>query len=48
MKRHKFLALTLIGALGLGLVGCGGGGEEAASVTAETSAEPVHITTTES
>lgn len=48
MKRHKFLALALIGALGLGLVGCGGGGEEAASVTAETSAEPVHITTTES
>ena len=48
MKRHKFLALTLIGAFGLGLVGCGGGGEEAASVTAETSAEPVHITTTES
>ena len=48
MKRHKFLALTLIGALGLGLVACGGGGEEAASVTAETSAEPVHITTTES
>lgn len=48
MKRHKFLALTLIGALGLGLVGCGGGDEEAASVTAETSAEPVHITTTES
>lgn len=48
MKRHKFLALTLIGALGLGLVGCGGGGEEAASVTAETSAEPLHITTTES